>query len=49
MVCGDSWATKPIFELMILYAYRPSEACALMCDAIEFKKGIIWFKRTFSA
>lgn len=40
---------RPIFEFMMLYGCRPSEVCALMWDAVDMDKGIIWFKRTFSA
>ncbi|MFC1533997.1 tyrosine-type recombinase/integrase, partial [Thermodesulfobacteriota bacterium] len=39
---------KPIFLLMQAYGCRPSEACALMWDAIDFKNKVIIFKRTFS-
>lgn len=40
---------RPIFEFMMLYGCRPGEVCALMWDAIDFDKDVIWFKRTFSA
>lgn len=39
---------KPVFLFMQAYGCRPSEACALMWDCVDFEAGSITFKRTFS-
>lgn len=40
---------RPIFRFLMLYGCRVSEACALCWDAIDRSKGLVYFKRTFSA
>jgi len=39
---------KPIFVFLFTYGCRPGEARALMWDAVDFEKEIIYIKRTFS-
>jgi integrase len=39
----------PIFWFMRIYACRPGEARALQWDCIDFEKGVVILKRTFSA
>ena len=41
-------ADQPIFRFMMAYGLRPSEACALMWDAIDKQNETITIKRTFS-
>lgn len=40
---------QPIFRFLTIYGCRPSEACALMWDAVDRKRGVISFRRTISA
>lgn len=40
---------QPIFRFMQVYGCRPSEACALMWDAIDQEQGVLYFRRTISA
>jgi len=39
---------QPIFKFLILTGCRPGEARALMWDCIDFEKGIVTIRRTFS-
>lgn len=43
-----SESDQPIFRLLQAHGCRPSEACALMWDAVDFDAEWIIFKRTFS-
>lgn len=39
---------RPIFQFIRVYGVRPGEARALMWDAVDFEKGVITIRRTFS-
>lgn len=39
---------RPIFQFLMLYGCRVGEACALCWDAIDRRKGVLYFKRTLS-